>query len=131
MLNFDNKDIMVYKELLERKDNIQLDIYRSYTGFSLYSIDSNYITELEMSIIPNRQMILNRIVLKNRRIGTMTELFKISIDLCKKYSIHKFIVQSVITKEMSRWCIKNGLSPCEYSGYYVNDVFIGDYSIDV
>ncbi len=46
----------------------------------------------------------------------MTRLFDILKTYAKENNIKVIIVQSVLTYEMSSWCLKNGFHPIESTG---------------
>ena len=101
MYNFDTVDIGAYKDIMEAGENTSMEAIRTFTGFSMVAADSSRLSELAMGIVYDRAIILSRIFLERRRVGTMTKIFNLSLDLCKKYNTRKFIVQSVVTSEMA------------------------------
>lgn len=131
MYNFDTVDIGAYKDIMEAGENTSMEVIRTFTGFSMVAEDSSRLSELAMGIVYDRAIILSRIFLERRRVGTMTKIFNLSLDLCKKYNTRKFIVQSVVTSEMASWCVSHGMSPVMYSSYEQDGVIYGDYSLDI
>lgn len=131
MYNFDIVDIGAYKDIMEAGENANMEVVKTFTGFTMVSEDRSRLSELAMGIVYDRAIILSRIFLERRRVGTMTKIFNLSLDLCKKYNTRKFIVQSVVTPEMASWCASNKMLPMMYSSYEQDGVIYGDYSLDI
>lgn len=127
MERFDSSDISAYKSLLEVAEDVTLEVWPTIDGFTLVDADPDGVTELSMSRLLNSRITLSRINLRNRHCGTMTKVFQLSCELCKKYGVKSFIVQSTITPEMVAWCVKNGLHPAVYSCFEADGVLYGDY----
>ena len=51
-------------------------------------------------------------------------------NFCKRNGIPRIVIQSVETKEMSNWCIKNGFQPDEYASMPIGGFVIGNYLLD-
>lgn len=131
MDKFDREDILNYKELVESSEGVTLEVWPTIRGFTLVNPSPEGETELSMSRLFNSRITLSRINLVKRRCGTMTKIFQLSCDICRKYGIKSFVVQSTITPEMVAWCMKNELKPVQYSCFEADGVLYGDYIYDV
>lgn len=131
MDKFDSEDIIAYKELIESSEGVTLEVWPTIRGFTLVDPSPEGETELSMSRLFNSRITLSRINLTKRRQGTMTKIFQLSCNICRKHGIKSFVVQSTITPEMVAWCVKNGLKPVQYSCFEADDVLYGDYICDV
>lgn len=129
--SFNDEDILAYKTLLEECEGVSLAAQRGFTGFELYSDDPNVETELGMGMVYGRQIILSRILLHRQRAGTMSKIFQLSLAVCRKHGIPKFVVQSTVTPAMVDWCIKHGMTPVEHTTVVCDGVVYGDYICEV
>jgi len=62
--------------------------------------------------------------------NSMTAIFGWLKNFCKRNGIPRIVIQSVETKEMSNWCIKNGFQPDEYASMPIGGFVIGNYLLD-
>lgn len=122
--NFEN-----VKKMIEDLDSVDLYCNVSSFGSSLYLYSLDLGTELYLKY-NFKSLIISRVQFKNTRQGIMTSVLQELIIIARKYNLEKIIVQSVLTKEMSDFCMKNNFKhvPCCFSGDYS---YIGDYELDL
>ena len=114
-------------KIIEKADNTKL--FSNLSSFkntlNLQSEDGE--TELYLKKSLN-SLIISRVKLKNRRQGTMTAILKELVEVTKSYKYNTLLVESVLTKEMSEFCLKNGFKQKQnYFGEF--DGYLGDYEL--
>lgn len=57
----------------------------------------------------------------------MTSIINLLKEYCAKEHISQICIQSVETKEMMNWCIKNNFIPNENAIIIIDDLILGDY----
>ena len=87
-------------------------------------------TELGLTAMCD-QLVVSRVLFRRRRQGTLTTLLPKLTEICKAHQLNQIVIQSVLTPEMAKWCIKNGFSPHKYHSYSTYAGIIGDYLLDV
>lgn len=66
----------------------------------------------------------------NRRQGTMTKILECLKNYSYKNGFKFILIQSIITKEMSNFAIKNGFVPDEYTMDF-EGTLLGDYFLKI
>jgi hypothetical protein len=56
----------------------------------------------------SNELVVARVQFIHRRVGKMTELYRILKLIQQKYKTGQIMIENVQTDEMKKWCIKNG-----------------------
>ena len=117
----------LFNEIASRND---CKLYYTNTFGTIWIKDEEPTTEFRYVIIAN-QLIVSRILFKNRRRGCMTACFEILKQFASKLNYDTIVIQSVETYEMMQWCTKMDFMPSScnimVSDHFGRDVLIGDY----
>lgn len=115
-------------KIIEELDNTNLDVNLSLTGNTIFMMSPTQETELYIKKSLN-SIIISRVNFYNKRKGIMTKVLKELINITKGYGCNKIIVESVLTKEMSQFCLKNKfIKKPNYFGEF-DEGYIGDYEL--
>lgn len=68
------------------------------------------------------QLVVAKVQFINRRQGNMSELYEILREIQTTHKTGKIVMESVLTKEMVSWCIKNGFEKRNGSFYQPDSV---------
>lgn len=116
--------------IIESRDEVKIDTNISSFGNSIYIYSSCCESELYIKKSLD-SLIISRVQFRNKRTGIMTEVLNELTKVAKSYNLKKIKCESVMTKEMSKFCIKNKFKqlPSSYcmSGYE----YIGDYELEL
>lgn len=115
------------KDIIEQKQNCKLQLNKTFNTYWL--IDKN--NEFRISSIGKYQIVISRVEFQNKRLGTMTSIINLLKKYCAKEHILQICIQSVETKEMMNWCIKNNFIPNENAIIKINDLILGDYLFNI
>lgn len=125
MIKLDSSGIEYLVKLLSQTEGVPILSDQEFNGSWLHSED--WETELRLAIYCGQYIMISRVLLQNRRVGTMTHIF----DWMRKYACENKLagcmVQAVSTPEMVSWCLKNGFSPKLSTFYESNGCQYGDY----
>lgn len=128
MFNFKGIELKDFKkiiEIIEDCEDTKLDVNMSVAGNNIFMMSSEQETELYIKKSLD-SIIISRVNFKNKRKGIMTKVLNELINLTKYYGYNKIIVESVLTEEMSKFCIKNNfIQKPNYFGEF--DGYMGDY----
>lgn len=113
-------------KLIEKNDDCKLKILEK-TRRSLWFKSKDQETELRLLLMPSMKLIVSRVAFKNKRRGTMTIVSQKLENYCIEKNIPELVVQSVLTKEMASFCLKNGFESVIESGIDTGEFFSGDY----
>lgn len=116
------------KKVIEMKNNEKVNITKTFNTFWLRSEESEL--EFRVSRLANVKIIISRVEFTKKRNGTMTNIFLILKQYCEKENIKLITVQSVSSKEMMNWCLKNSFKP-DYFNFEHDGVVYGDYNYTV
>lgn len=83
---------------------------------------SNNETEIMFYEFRN-EIVIQRINIENNHNGCFTKIIKVFSSINGVQSIR---IQSVLTREMAKWCNKNGYKPVGYCEK-LEDYIVGDY----
>lgn len=121
------------KKILETKEHVRIQIFD--LGREAWFYGEGGVTELRLLLSRNdKQLIISRVFLIQKRQGTMTEILEILKSYCKQEEIPEIIVRRVLTKDMENFCRKHGFSFVLSSNpdqITMSSVLIGDYSLSV
>lgn len=121
------KDFNKVIEIIEERDRVKMNVNISPFKNTIYMYSTDCESELYIKDGINT-LIISRVQFKNTRIGIMTEVLKELIDIAKLYGCDKIKIQSVLTKEMRNFCIKNKFKQLpDYFGEYHE--YMGDYEL--
>lgn len=123
---FSEEDKQNIKNIIERKNPGDLEITESFN--SIWYRDYESETELRILFLGDIKLTILRVAFKNKRMGTMTEIYEYLRTFCKEKGIKKIVVQSVETKEMADFCLKHKMEPNPYC-LDAGDYLMGDYEI--
>lgn len=115
------------KDIIEQKQNCKLQLNKTFNTY--WIIDKN--NEFRISSIGKYQIVISRVEFQNKRLGTMTAIINLLKEYCSKEHIPQICIQSVETKEMMNWCIKNNFIPNENAIIFINDLILGDYLFNI
>lgn len=116
--------------ILSEAEGVSIVCHDEMRGIWLYTKE-NDTTELRLSMHGSYRVVVSRVQLVNRRIGTLTKVLQTLVDFCCSNGIHAITVQAVITKEMSSWCLKHGFIPHPMYSFAVDDYIVGDYILNL
>lgn len=125
---FSEEDKQNVKKLIEYKNPCNLNITESFN--TIWYRDPESETELRILFLGDIKMTISRVAFKNKRVGTMTDIYNYLLNFCKEKGIKKIVVQSVETKEMADFCLKHNLQPNEYC-MDAGDYLMGDYEFNI
>ncbi len=57
-----------------------------------------------------KNLIVARVAFQNRRIGNMTKLFHMLLEIKKRFNYDAIVIENALTDEMINWCKKNGFN---------------------
>lgn len=127
-VKFSNSDTMELVAIIKEKDHVCVDAFMEPSGIWLRS--PNEETELRLLTLGDFQVTVSRVCFSHKRAGCMTAIFGWLKNFCKRNGIPRIVIQSVETKEMSNWCIKNGFQPDDYASMPIGGFVIGNYLLD-
>lgn len=84
-------------------------------------------TELRLLLLGTLRLSISRVEFKNKSQGTMQKILEVLIEFCKNKKIQMIVIQSVVTKEMASFCLKNGFIPDTYRSIFSDGYTAGDY----
>lgn len=102
------------KNILETNDDTTVTMVRSFK-LRVKIINEDVSTELYIANYFPKNLVIRRVSVHNRRKGIFTKVLDELKKIPKENGFERITVQSVITHEMAKCCIKNGLKP--YSSY--------------
>lgn len=116
------------KEIIESNDNIILwtDVQLGRT-YWIHSRD--YGVEIRFSLLGDI-LTISRVCFENKRCGCMTKCYETILKKREGLGIKKIVIQSVLTKEMMNWCLKNGFTPSKDCIAF-DDILSGDYILNL
>ena len=85
-------------------------------------------TEVYLKLSYNN-IIISRVQFQNKRQGTMTKLLKEIISIAHNKELKSILVESVLTVEMSSFCIKNGF--VRQVNYFDEGSYYGNYLLEL
>ena len=124
--DIDEITIEKIKKIIEIKNGEKVNANKTFQTWWITGADAESELEFRVSRLGNSTLIISRVNFPVRRVGTMTNIFLILKQFCEKEKISHITIQSVETKEMMDWCIKNGFAAAEFN-IQIEDVFSGDY----
>jgi hypothetical protein len=127
-IKFNENEKNELKAIIEKKNPCDLEVNESFN--SIWYQDPKSETELRILFLENFRLTVSRVAFKNKRIGTMTDVYEFLKTFCMRNRIKKLVIQSVETEEMAAFCIKNNLIPnqfCIDAGNYL----MGDYEMEL
>jgi hypothetical protein len=102
------------KNILETNDDTTVDMVRSFK-LRVKIMNEDDSTELFIASYYPKNLVIQRVSVNNRRKGVFTKVLNELKKIAKENGFERIIVESVITNEMAKCCIKNGLKA--YSNY--------------
>lgn len=130
MQNFKPMEMSDFKEvinLIQEVEKVELNVNKSIMGNNIYMCSMEQETELYIKKSLN-SLIISKVNFKNKRQGLMTKILKELIKITKEYGYDTIMVESVLTKEMSHFCLKhNFIQKPNYFGEC--DSYLGDYEL--
>lgn len=120
--NLDSLAIKIKREI-ELKNKTILECNKQFNVYHIHNND--FSIEFRFTLLVDT-IIISRVCFINKRNGCMSKCYNIIKQACKLYKINKIVVQSVLTEEMSNWCLKNRFKPNNYC-IKVKNYLCGDY----
>lgn len=111
--------------LLEKQEGIPIQWKQEMSGVWYHS--ENWESELRILFLANFRVTVSRVCFIRKRVGTMTRVEEFLEQFCRRHGIPEILVQSVETKEMAAWCIKNGFTASPVASFELDGVKLGDY----
>ena len=129
MINyFSEEDLSPIIDIIEKAEKTKLNV--TYSPFKNNVMLSAHEQETELYLkLSYNNIIISRVQFKNKRQGTMTRLLKEIILIAHKKEIKSVLVESVLTKEMSSFCIKNGF--IRQVNYFDEGSYYGNYLLEL
>lgn len=93
--------------------------------------DDTWSSELRVLHLFELRLTISRVQFIHRRNGLMTALFHFFLEHCKRNHIREIVVQSVETKAMANWCMKNGFELVYATAIQVDGFSAGDYKFTI
>lgn len=124
---FSDDELQHIADIIEKKDSCAVSIEKWLNTVWFKDKETGSETELRLLFLGNVKLTISRVCFKNRRQGTMTEILRYLEQLCREKEIEKIVFQSVETKEMMNFCLKNGYLPNPHASIEVGDFVAGDY----
>lgn len=122
-----NIEKMIYETYMKENIKVELRIDNQFKTYHVH--DVLYATEFRIAFLGDT-IIVSRVNFKVKRKGIMTYCYKLLKKFAKANNFKRVIIQSVLTSEMSAWCIKNKFKPNEYC-MKIDGVLVGDYVKEV
>lgn len=122
------------KNILETNDDTNVTMVRSFK-LRVKIMNEDDSTELFIASYYPKNLVIQRVSVNKRRKGIFTKVLDELKKIAKENGFERITVQSVITHEMAKCCIKNGLKV--YSNYTyrfkeLEEIQIGcDYVMEV
>ena len=128
LTDFEINDI---KNIIEKKQNCFIKIFPSFNTIWFKDEFDPFGTELRLLCLGNLRITISRVAFKNKRCGTMTEILNRLEQIYKEKKIHKIVFQSVETKEMINFCVKNGYFSNPVCSFEMDGLIFGDYEKEI
>ena len=128
-LTFTENQLETIKNIIEDKDQQKCTVHKSFNTVWIHGETSD--TEFRISFLGNFRLIISRVKFQNQRCGIMSTLLEELKEICLENNVHTICMQSVETKEMINFCIKQQFKPDPYCTFdYDGDIY-GDYLLTV
>ena len=127
-VKFNDTDIKELSAIIKEKGHVDVEPHIEMSGIWLRSADN--MTELRLLTLVDIQVIVSRVCFTHRRVGCMTAIFEWLKEFSHRNGIHRILIQSVETKEMANWCLKNGFHPDANASMQIDDFIVGNYLLD-
>lgn len=124
-IRFSEQDIANISSLLESKEGVSFVCEPQMSGVWFH--DEDWEAEVRLLLLADIKLTVSRVIFRNRRQGTMSQLLLILEDFCVRNKVKEIVVQSVETPEMAAWCLKHKFIPNPYVSFSRDDVVYGDY----
>lgn len=128
-LTFTENQIKTIKNIIEDKDHQKCTVHMSFNTVWIQGETSD--TELRISFLGNLRLIISRVKFQNQRCGIMSTLLEELKEICLENNVHTICIQSVETKEMINFCIKQQFKPDPYCTFDYDGDLYGDYLLTV
>lgn len=128
-LTFTENQIETIKNIIEDKDHQKCIVHKSFNTVWIHGETSD--TELRISFLGNLRLIISRVKFQNQRCGIMSTLLEELKEICLENNVHTICMQSVETKEMLNFCIKQQFKPDPYCTFDYDGDLYGDYLLTV
>lgn len=126
---FSAHEVELLQHLLMRLTGEKFDCQYELAGIWLHSESSD--AELRLLILSDKQLIVSRVLFREKRHGTMTGVYRYLARFCKNNGLPTLVIQSVVSEAMANWCIKNGFNPSMTSYVQLPGFIGGDYLKDI
>lgn len=128
-VEFSAHEVELLQHLLMRLTGEKFDCQYELAGIWLHSESSD--AELRLLILSDKQLIVSRVLFREKRHGTMTGVYRYLARFCKNNGLPTLVIQSVVSEAMANWCIKNGFNPSMTSYVQLPGFIGGDYLKDI
>ena len=128
-LTFTEDQIETIKNIIEDKDHQKCTVHKSFGTVWIQGETSD--TEFRISFLFNFKLIISRVKFQNQRHGIMSSLLEELKSICLGNSVHIICMQSVVTKEMINFCIKQQFKPDPYCTISKDGNIYGDYLLTI
>ena len=127
-LEFTDEQIQRIKFVIDQKDETDCAINRSFN--TVWLADNE--TEFRFGFLGRYKLVISRVCFAHRRQGILSDILGILKSICLENDVHNITMQSVETKEMIAFCVKNGFIPDKYSTFQdeEGDIY-GDYILKI
>ena len=101
-------------------------------GGGIWLHDPTWEMELRLLLLFNYKVTVSKVCFIHKRQGTMTAVLDFLIRFCREHSVPQICVQSVETKEMANFCLKNGFVPDSTASFEMEEgLILGDYVMSI
>lgn len=126
---FGTHEVELLQHLLMRLTGEKFDCQYELSGIWLHSENSD--AELRLLIFSDQQLIVSRVLFREKRHGTMTAVYRYLVRFCKNNGLPTLVIQSVVSEAMANWCLKNGFTQSRNSYVQLPGYIGGDYLKDI
>ena len=113
---FSAHEVELLQHLLMRLTGEKFDCQYELSGIWLHSKTSD--AELRLLILSDKQLIVSRVLFREKRHGTMTGVYKYLVRFCKNNGLPTLVIQSVVSESMTSYVQLPGF----IGGDYLKDI---------
>ena len=130
-LKFSEQEIEELVQLLEQREGVEIECIPQLGG-GIWLHDPTWEMELRLLLLLNYKVTVSRVCFIHKRQGTMTAVLDFLIRFCREHGVPQICVQSVVTKEMANFCLKNGFVPYFTTSFETEEgLILGDYVMSI
>lgn len=128
-MNFIENDFLEVSNILHEREKCNV-ICRTDSDKIIFNSDDNSQLDLCMEVLKNK-LIIRRVALKNKHMGTFSILFEWFSNYCKTKNISYIILQTIVSEEMLSFAVKNNFEPVPGKVVKDGQIIWGDYEYTI